>query len=86
MTDTRNKEEVYDSEIFPLMSQILEVCKTHKIAMVASFQIPTEADPNLRCTSALVADDYHPHNDLTAAKRMLYDGFVAYTTSMRTRG
>lgn len=35
------KEDVYDAEINPLMAKILDICRQHKIAMVASFHIPT---------------------------------------------
>jgi hypothetical protein len=48
-----NKEEIYDAEIGPLMSQIIETCKTHGIAMVACYAIPTPEDAGLRCTSHL---------------------------------
>lgn len=51
-----NKEEIYDEEISPLMAQILDICKTHKIGMVASFALPTSDDAALRCTSALTED------------------------------
>jgi len=31
-------EKVYDSQIDPLVTQIIEICKTHKIPMFATFQ------------------------------------------------
>ena len=54
------KEEVYDSQIAPLMGQILAICKQHKIAMLASFSIPNEEDEGLLCSSALLEDEYEP--------------------------
>ena len=33
------KEEVYDSQISPLMAQIISICKEHKIAMLADFTL-----------------------------------------------
>lgn len=48
-----NKEQVYDEQVFPLMARIIDVCKEHGIAMIASFDIPTEDHPGLRCTSLL---------------------------------
>ena len=48
-----NKEEIYDSQIHPLMAQIIAICKVHGIAMMADFAIPTEADEGLRCTTLL---------------------------------
>lgn len=47
-----NKEEIYDEQIHPLMSQIIAICKKNGIAMVASFDIPTEAEPGLSCTTS----------------------------------
>ena len=51
--DTRNKEEVYDQEIAPLVTQIIDICRARGIAMLASFAIPTPADPHLCCTTML---------------------------------
>lgn len=31
-------EDIYDAQISPLMSQIIEICKEHNIPMVATFQ------------------------------------------------
>lgn len=47
-----NKEEIYDEQIHPLMNQIIAICKKNGIAMVASFDIPTEAEPGLSCTTS----------------------------------
>ena len=48
-----NKEQVYDERIAPLMTQIIEVCREHKIAMLATFAIPTPDDNTLACTTHL---------------------------------
>lgn len=48
-----NKEEIYDSQVFPLMQQIIQICKDSGIAMLADFAIPTEEDEGLRCTSII---------------------------------
>ena len=37
MGDIFDKEKVYDEEIAPLMSKIIEVCKKHKIPMITAF-------------------------------------------------
>lgn len=49
------KEAVYDQQIAPLMSQIIALCKEHKINMVADFSLgyDVEADQTLFCTTAL---------------------------------
>ncbi len=46
MTD---KEAIYDNQISPLMTQLLEVCQREGIPMFASFQFSEEGF----CTSAL---------------------------------
>jgi hypothetical protein len=61
VADERNKEQVYDSEIEPLMAQIIRVCQERGIAMVASFAIPTPEDADLNCTSFLPDGDGNPH-------------------------
>lgn len=52
-----NKEQAYDDKINPLMAQIIEICHEHKIAMVASFAIPTEDDADLFCSTSTVDEN-----------------------------
>ena len=47
------KEEIYDEQIAPLMDTIIQVCKEHKINMLADFDL----DDGLKCTSASLAKD-----------------------------
>lgn len=43
-----NKEEIYDNQISPLMTQVIDICKKNNIAMLMSFSIPiTEANNRL---------------------------------------
>lgn len=58
------KEEIYDAQIAPLMTQIIGVAQAHGIAMVASFAIPSDEDENLLATT-LTPDgdgDYLAHS------------------------
>ena len=48
-----NKEQAYDEKIFPLMTQIIEICTDHGIAMIASFALSTEEDAGPCCTTCL---------------------------------
>lgn len=48
-----NKEQIYDAEINPLMAKIIEICKAHGIAMLATFATPTEEEADLCCTTIL---------------------------------
>ena len=48
-----NKEQIYDEKIAPLMTQIIAICQEHRIAMLATYAIPTEEAPDLACTTHL---------------------------------
>lgn len=52
-----SKEQIYDDQISPLMKQILEIAKANGIAMLAHFDIESEEDPGLRCTTTLPNGD-----------------------------
>lgn len=63
----RTKEQVYDSEINPLMAEILTICNRHKIVMVASYYL----DDDLACTSYLQHKGHHEPDSFIAAYRAL---------------
>jgi len=49
-----NKEDIYDSEISPLITQIIAICKKHKIPMIASFTYENDEEKGFgRCTTHL---------------------------------
>ncbi|MGU2439533.1 hypothetical protein ACTXHA_03945 [Burkholderia cenocepacia] len=73
---TITKEQVYDEQISPLMGQILAICKAHKIAMLASFSIPTDEDPELACTSALVGGEFEAPETYRSALRQIRPDLV----------
>ncbi|WP_321782385.1 hypothetical protein [Burkholderia pyrrocinia] len=73
---TISKEHVYDDQISPLMAQILSICKDHKIAMLASFSIPSDEDPELACTSALVGGDFKAPASYRSALREIRPDLV----------
>lgn len=66
------KEQVYDTQITPLMAQIIEICKTHGIAIIASYDFGGEE--GRRCTTCL--PDHNGVNGVghTDALRYLYSG------------
>ena len=53
-----SQEEVYDEKIFPLMAQIIDICKEYKMPFIASFACPNDEDPDLRATSYLNGPEY----------------------------
>jgi hypothetical protein len=64
--DTFDLESVYDEEIFPLMSQIIAICKKHKMPMLASFcyakgkDDPSDPEGLDYCTTSLPRDKWLP--------------------------
>lgn len=62
-----SKESVYDSEIAPLMTQIIAVCRGEKIAMLADFNL----DDDLRVTTSLLLEEFCPTSAQLQAMRLL---------------
>ena len=50
-----NEEAVYDERIAPLMTQIISICKEHRIPMVAQFVYGNTEEEALLCTTSLPA-------------------------------
>ena len=69
-----NKEEVYDTFISPLMTQIIAICKEHKIATVAQFAIPTPDDNSLCCTTVLTTKEFNAPDYMKRAVSILKNG------------
>jgi hypothetical protein len=66
-----NKEEVYDTQIFPLMAQIIAIAQEHKIAFVASFAIPTPDDDGLYVSTSLRDENNVYPGHLNAMEQIL---------------
>ena len=49
-----NEEEVYDTQISPLMIQIIKICKEHKIPMIASFACENGEDKGVCTCTTLI--------------------------------
>jgi len=56
----KNKEAIYDAEIASHMQAIIDVCKREHITMIASFDIPSDGDPDLCCTSLVPDENGNP--------------------------
>ena len=60
------KEEIYDEKIFPLMAQVIAICKEHRIAMLFSCALgfePDDDESQLTCTSAILDRDCEPTDE-----------------------
>ncbi len=69
-----NKEAIHDEQIGPLVTQIIAICKEHKISMLCDFGL----DEDLHCTTSLLSDDYLPSDGQLKALRALRASTEAY--------
>jgi len=46
-----NKEQIYETQVAPLMKQVFDICKENNIGFIANFSIPTEERPHLQSTT-----------------------------------
>lgn len=59
-----NKENIYDSQVSPLMQQVIAICKDNGIAMMASFDIAHDGEgPNGEDCSALTCNTLLPDGE-----------------------
>ena len=73
--EPKNKEQVYDEEISPLVHQILRICDKHRIATLCHFAIPTPEEDSLSVTSCLpFKDEKNIDEKIALAKVFLLRG------------
>lgn len=65
------KEEVYDDQISPLMSQIINICKANKIANLCTFSLKDEDGEKLSCTTAMLTDEFDPPEEYKQALEII---------------
>jgi hypothetical protein len=54
-------EAIYDAEIAPLMTKIIDICKTHGMPMVASFEYANDGNGGEDlCTSLIPRGEWLP--------------------------
>lgn len=56
------KEQIYDSQISPLMQKIIEICTEHKIAHLCTFSLDESPDEEdcLMCTTCNLDEKCNP--------------------------
>lgn len=64
------KEEIYDEQISPLMTQITAICKEHKVAHLCAFSLDLEEE--LCCITGNISEDYEPPERMKNAYRAMY--------------
>ena len=85
------KEQVYDTQISPLMVQIIKICKENRIAFLfdAALGFDGDSDSQLRCTSYLLEDDCEPTDEMLQAVEHLRPEsttFLAFTITTSNEG
>lgn len=80
--ETWDLEAVYDSEIAPLMTKIIAVCKEHRLPMLATFAYANDVDEAQYCTTSLPFEGRNL-DELSHAARTIRSGvpgrFAAFT-------
>lgn len=87
MKELFDLESVYDSEISPLMGQIIEICKKHKMPMLCSFAFHNDADKGVGdCTTLLNGFDGRSHEPYALALRAIRSGpsCTAFTITVQS--
>lgn len=58
-TNDRTREEIYDDEIAPLLRQVVEVCRTHKMSMLALVEYDRHDAGGTYWTEPDASDHFH---------------------------
>jgi len=79
-----NKEEIYDGQISPHMDEIIKICKEHKIAMLCNFEIPTDEDSGLQCSTHLPDESGKFSKGMGEAVRIIRSGSLVPPMNLTT--
>ena len=80
-------EAVYDAEIFPLMAKIIDICKQHKMPMIASFAYAHDAenDDTANCTTRLGWPGRRPRSHDEAERAVRRNGAAVFAITITSR-
>ena len=70
-----NKEQVYDEKIYPLMDQIIQICKENDMQMIFSCYLRTDEEGDYRCTTYLKSSEENAKS-LDDAAKVIQLGYV----------
>ncbi len=84
---TTEKEKIYDDQIYPLMDEIIRICREHRIAFIFDVALgyaseeDAAAGAQLKCTSCLLEDDCEPDAEMLRAMKCIQprQSFGAFT-------
>lgn len=70
-----NKEKLYDEKIYPLMSEIIKICKEEDIQMLFSCFLKSDENGDFNCTTYIPSKEENCHALLNATK-VIRNGYV----------
>jgi hypothetical protein len=69
-----DKEQIYDEQLSPLVTQIIQICEQHKLPLVLSVCYGwNETDKSLCCTTSLPGDGWQPERYHRAIETIISD-------------
>jgi hypothetical protein len=71
-----DKEKIYDEKIFPLMGEIIDICKKSDIQMLFSCYLKTDEFGDMNCTTYLRSEEQNC-DSLEDAFKVIRHGYVA---------
>lgn len=71
-----DKEQIYDEQIYPLMSKIIDICKTNDMQMLFSCYLKTDDNGDMNCTTYLKSAEQN-NDRLDDAAKVIQLGYVA---------
>jgi tRNA(His) 5'-end guanylyltransferase len=80
-TEQWDEEKAYDERIFPLMAQIIAICKERRIPMIASFAYANDDEVH-HCTTALPFEG-RTVDVFESSRQLIYRGFTAFMVTTR---
>lgn len=84
MEEFYDLEAVYDEQISPLMQQIIEICKQHKMPMLCSFAFEHCEENGVGDCTTLLNFDGRTHGPFTAALRTIRNSPTVAAFTIRT--
>lgn len=71
-----DKEMVYDEKIFPLMKQVIDICRENDMQMLFSCYLKTDDGGDLSCDTYLPSDEQNC-DKLEQARKCIMSGYIA---------
>ena len=70
-----DKEKIYDEKIYPLMKQVIDICKKEDIQMLFSCYLRTDDEGDLTCDTYLPSKEENS-DKLEDARKVIREGYT----------